>query len=139
MKYFLMIVSFFIIVGCSGEQTPEEPSEESNQHKTSSSDVSISFGILDVVTKDDVIHVDGEARTTEDSFYYILEYGETLIVEETEVQLNDDDGEWKTFSFEVNIADEELTNEENTLLTLYSKEDQEVVNPNYIPVDLMIY
>lgn len=138
MKYFLVIISLFVVVGCSGDQKPESP-PETNGEESETSESSISFGILDVVTKGDVVHVTGEARTTEESFYYILEYGESLVVEETEVALNDEEGDWRTFSFEVSIKDKGLTEEETPFLTLYVKDGEKVVNPNYIPVDLMIY
>lgn len=138
MKYFLVIMSFFVVVGCSGDKTPES-SPETNDEEHVESDASISFGILDVVTKDDVVHVDGEAKTTEDSFYYILEDEDSLVVEETEVVLNDEEGDWRTFSFEVSIKDKGLTDENTPFLTLYVKDGETIVNPNYIPIDLMIY
>lgn len=139
MRYLLMIVSLFIIVGCSQDQEPENNLNSNLENEHVASDKNISFGILDVITQDGKIEVTGEARSTEDSFYYILEYGEELIKEEVEIDLNDEDEDWRTFSFEIDIKDEGLTDEEVPLLTLYVKDDGEVINPNYIPVDLMIY
>lgn len=138
MKYLFMIVGLLIIAGCGGNQAPESQFEE-NDGVSDVSDVSISFGILDVVTRAGVIQVKGEAKTDENSFYYILEYEGSLIVEETEVQLNDEDSEWRTFSFETTIEGEEFENKDGLLLTLYLKDGETKVNPNYIPVDLLMY
>src|SRR5690625_7732834 len=98
MRYFLIIVSFLFVVGCSSNEEPTADPEETNE-QTEESNVYISFSEVDVRIEDKEVQVDGAARTDEDTFYYTLDQGETVIVEDTEVSIEDAQGDWMSLYF----------------------------------------
>lgn len=139
MRYLLIIVSFFVMVGCSSNDEPaadpEDPVEKNDQ--TEESNVSISFSEVDVRIQDKEVQVDGSARTDEDTFFYTLEQGDTVIVEETEVSLGEAEGDWKPFDFAETFENYDEDDKEVPVIRLYLKDGDEIINPNYVPIDLV--
>src|SRR5690625_6411616 len=85
MRYFLIIVSFLFVIGCSSnDESTTETEPEETKEQTVESNIAISFSEVDVRIEDKEVQVDGSARTDEDTFYYTIEQGDTVIVEETE-------------------------------------------------------
>lgn len=142
MKRFLILISLSLVVACSnGDENPEviQNVGENNAEEVSNSDVSVKFAGIDIVYDRPAIQITGDVQTAEDHFYYTLVNDEEVIIEETIVGVDDPVGGWSTFSFEIDIKDEELTNEDVPFLTFYSKDGEKIINPNYVPVDLRFY
>lgn len=138
MRYFLIIVSFLFVIGCSSnDESTTETEPEEIKEQTVESNIAISFSEVDVRIEDKEVQVDGSARTDEDTFYYTIEQGDTVIVEETEVSLEDAEGDWKPFEFSDTFENYDEEDEEGPVIRLYLKDGDEIVNPNYVPIDLV--
>lgn len=138
MKYFLMFVGLFLIVGCSSGENVEIDTNDDHTNEATQSDVTVKFAGIDIVYRRNAIHISGDVQTTEDYFYYILDNDGEVLIEETKIKVDDPGGEWSTFAFEVDIEDQDLTNEDVPFLTFYGKDGERMINPNYVPVDLKL-
>ena len=140
-KYLLVFASLFFIVGCNNSEVsePEEKPEQTKQEVVEKSNVSISFSEVDVVINNNVIHITGEAKTTEDVFYYVLQQGDLILVEETEVKLDEIPDEWRVFESEGPIEETKIDEEENQIMKLYAKDKGRIINPSFIPIDVWAY
>lgn len=141
MKHIFILISLSLVVACSNSENPEviQNEDENNAEEFVESDVSVKFAGIDIVYKRDAIHITGDVQTTEDHFYYTLDNDGEVIVEETEIEVDDSVEGWSSFTFEIDIGDEGLTNEDVPFLTFYGKDGEKIINPNYVPVDLMFY
>lgn len=140
-RILFILISLSLIVACSNGENNEvkQNVDENNAEEDVESDVSVKFAGIDVFIKRHNIEISGEVQTTEDHFYYKLDNDEKNIVEETKVEVDHVDGEWYSFELEIDIEDEGLTNEDVPFLTFYGKDGDQIINPNYVPVDLVYY
>lgn len=140
-RILFILIGLSLIVACSTSDNNEveQNVDETNAEEVSGSDVSVKFAGIDVFIKRHNIEISGEVQTTEDHFYYKLDHDGKSLVEETKVDVDEVDGEWYTFELEIDIEDEGLTNEDVPFLTFYGKDGDEIINPNYVPVDLVYY
>lgn len=139
-RVLFIIISLSLIVACSHGENNEVSQTEGNRTENNvESDVSVKFAGIDVFIKRHTIQITGDVQTTEDHFYYKLDNDEEIIVEETKVEVEQEDGEWNSFEIEIDIEDEGLTNEDVPFLTFYGKDGDTIINPNYVPVDLVYY
>ncbi|HEX6593632.1 MAG TPA: hypothetical protein VF095_03475 [Bacillota bacterium] len=147
-KYIVIILIAFVSIGCSPPQKEKpipNPAVESNEEENKENNedkeqTSASFRSIDVRVESGVIHLTGQAKVTDDEFYYMIEYGDDPIVEETNVTLDeiDDDG-WGPFIIKTPIKNIEEREDEELIAILYAKnKDGKKVNPNYIPIDLVL-
>lgn len=137
MKYFFIVASLILFVGCSNDTEPEVEKEVANEPVENLQP--IRFGEIEVMTKNKIVYVTGVAETDADIFYFTLEQDGKVLIKETEAVLTNTEIEWKGFELELELEEEQFTNEETPLLTFYGKSNGEIVNPHYIPVDLMTY
>jgi len=140
-RILFILISLSLVVACSnGENNEVEQNVDGNNvEEVAGSDVSVKFAGIDVFIKRHNIEISGEVQTTEDHFYYKLDHDEKSIIEETKVDVDQTDGEWYSFELEIDIEDEGLTNEDVPFLTFYGKDGDKIINPNYVPVDLVYY
>lgn len=141
MKGIFILIILSLIVACSNGENPEleQNTDGNNAEEIVESDVLVKFAGIDIVYKRDAIHITGDVQTTEDHFYYTMDNDGKIIVEETMIEIDQSVGDWSTFTLEINIEDEGLTNEDVPFLTFYGKDGDRIINPNYVPVDLMFY
>ncbi|WP_106498042.1 lipoprotein [Lentibacillus sp. Marseille-P4043] len=140
-KYVFLFVATFLLAGCSGQdeqETKPEPKADNEVTTTDEEAVSVQFNNIDITTPDGKILVKGNATASNDVFYFTLKYGEEVVVDETKVKLDTDESGWGTFELEIEQPKDAETKEEIPLFTFYVKNEAgEMVNPNYIPVDVV--
>lgn len=139
MKYLILIVSAFILVGCNtGEQEAEKPVTEKTDDTTEQEDHVVgSFRNGDIIYGKNHVRIEGSAKATDDKFYYQVEQGESVLVKETQVKLDETEDGWGEFVIELDLTDEMAEHEELPILVLYVKDNNNTkVNPSNMPIDL---
>lgn len=145
MKYFILIASAIILVGCSndnGKETETPETEEADEMIDTEDKVMGNFRNVDIKVENKQAKIKGEAKTTDDVFYYQIKQGDSMLVEETEVTLDKTHLGWGEFDMELDLTDEMAEHEESPILELYVKgkgNDDTMINPNYIPIDMTLY
>ncbi|MFC3040639.1 hypothetical protein ACFOGI_10310 [Virgibacillus xinjiangensis] len=137
MKHILILfAAVAFLVGCSGG---DETEGTENQAAEQESSPAVSLRNIDVLTTGGEIQLTAEAKTTEDEIYYKMEQGETLLVEETGFSPEESEQEWGEFQLNIEMPEELDPSDEAEapIITIFAKDQQgELVNPNYIPVDM---
>src|SRR5699024_11014919 len=108
MKKIIVTIVLVVLVGCkqSENDTKENnDSTENNNNEEVKSDVSVSFSEVEVIARDKSLSVTGEVQTNADEFYYTLEQGDKVIIEETEIEVDDSDSEWDTLEYNDDLLD----------------------------------
>ncbi|MFD1037690.1 hypothetical protein ACFQ3N_04570 [Virgibacillus byunsanensis] len=144
MKYVWIALTATLLIGCSEDNTEQEEvqqdQEENNAAETepeSTDDSAVEFRNVDVKVENNEVQLTGEGKSDTDVAYFKLDQGESQIVEETEVELDPNEQGWGQFEITVQLSDEVASTEEVPVIMLYGKNASgEVINPNYIPVDL---
>jgi len=141
MKRIFLFISLSLVVACSNNENSEviQNVDENTNEEVGVTDVSVKFSGIDIVYDRPVIQITGDVQTTEDRFYYTLVNEEEVIIEETLIEVDEPVEGWSAFSFEIDITDEELSDQDVPFLTFYGKDGEEIINPNYVPVDLRFY
>ncbi|GGB39764.1 hypothetical protein F3157_07195 [Virgibacillus dakarensis] len=139
MKKLLLLASIiFLLAGCSGQDNPGQK-ENQNQDKpvADKEKVSVQLNNIDIKTPDGKIIVKGNANATNDEFFFTLKYGDTVVVEERKIELDTDKSGWGSFELAIDQPDDGKTAKQIPVFTFYSKNNEgEIVNPNYVPVDV---
>ena len=143
MKYLILIASSFLLIGCSndgGKQT-ETPETGKTKEMTETKDqVAASFRNVDIKIENEQAQIEGEAKTTNDTFYYQIKQGDSVLVEETEITMDETNLGWGKFDMELDLTDETDEHEESPIVMLYVKgKNDTLVNPNYFPIDMTLY
>ncbi|SET14607.1 hypothetical protein SAMN05216389_10639 [Oceanobacillus limi] len=145
-KLLLFLTVAFTLLGCSADEEAEQEQggNAEQEQAVNEGDVkdttSVQFQNVEVVVENNVAKITGEANTPDDAFYYMVLVGEKEIQEETEVPVDGEADEWVDFSIEVDISEDVSNSTEVPILQLYAKrENGDMVNPNYIPIDLTEY
>jgi len=136
MKYIILIMMSILLSACGNADPDVEDTENENtsgQEETGS----VVLQDVEVETEDLLVSVTGEAIADKGEFYYRVEEEGDVIVEETHVSLEDPDDNWEEFDITLDLTDKYSGNEEPPVIVLYGKNDEgEMVNPNYIPIDV---
>lgn len=135
--YIVMVCGLLTLIACSQQNEKENDLTAEAPQK---SDLSISFNEPDVTYVNETLHVNGEVKTTEDVFYYTLLKNDTILIEETEVDIGDKGNqEWRQFEIKKTLKN--ISNEDGELpiLKMYVKDKGKIVNPSFIPIDLVPY
>lgn len=139
LKYGFIVVVLLLLIACGNQNENNDGSNEENT-VGKQSDLSISFNEPEVTYVDETLHVSGEAKTTEDVFYYTLVEDDSVLIEETEVHFEDaDTNEWRSFEIKKALENISIEDGELPILKMYVKEDGKIVNPSFIPIDLVPY
>src|SRR5690625_5332433 len=109
MKYLILIASAFLLIGCSndgGKQT-ENPETGETKEKTETKDqVAASFRNVNIKIENEQALIEGEAKSTNDTFYYQIKQGDSVLAEETEVRLDETNLGWGKFDMELDLTDD---------------------------------
>lgn len=141
-KIITFIFLVIVLAGCNhSTNLDNEGSGNDNleDEENVKSNVSISFSEVEVIARDKSLYVSGEAKSNVDAFYYTLEQGDTVIIDETVVDLGDSDGEWRAFEIDNQSFEVEEESDESPYLKFYVKDNDTIINPNYVPIDLVFY
>lgn len=130
-KYiFLLFTLLLFIAGCGEEET-----NESNKENGSESDVSLQMRNIDVQVEDLEVKVNAEVNSSENTVYYKIEQAEEIIQMEQPIEINAQ-GNWSEIHIDY-VLEEEMLNKENPpVIHLYVKDNQNIVNSNFIPIDV---
>src|SRR5699024_11460890 len=112
--------------------------DESNleNHSETEDQTAASFRGIDALVKGGVIHLSGQAKVTDDEFFYMVQYGDKSIVEESQVTLDETDDGWGEFHVEESIKGVERKDDEEPIAILYAKnEEGKKVNGNQIQIN----
>ncbi|HLQ72603.1 MAG TPA: hypothetical protein VK125_00090 [Bacillota bacterium] len=141
MRYMFIVFSLFLVVGCSFTADEESNAEEEEEVVDKRQENIVRFGEVDIKVLHEVVHVKGLARSKYDEFYYVLEMGEDILIDETKEEFLDvEEVEgWREFEFEIDILKTELEDGETPYITLYGKEDGEIMNKHFVPIDILQY
>ncbi|HLR79375.1 MAG TPA: hypothetical protein VK119_02180 [Bacillota bacterium] len=141
-KYMVIFLLATIVIGCTTEEEPSpNQTDESNleNHSETEDQTAASFRGIDASVKGGVIHLSGQAKVTDDEFFYMVQYGDQSIVEESKVTLDETDDGWGEFHIEESIKDVERKDDEEPIAILYAKNAEgKKVNPNHIPINWFV-
>ncbi|PAV29224.1 hypothetical protein CIL05_12570 [Virgibacillus profundi] len=130
MKYIILLLTAIMLIGCAESQEPNTETETQES-------ATVNFRNIDVQIEANQINLAGEANTEEDEIFYTVDHGEQMIVEETNIQLDEGTHGWSSFELEITLPEKSADKIEAPIVTLYGKNKAgKVMNPNYIPVDL---
>lgn len=133
MRYILLIFTLIFAAACSnGEETVDD-----NDPGKDGSPGTIDLRNLDVEAEGLEVTATGEASAVSNEFYYRVEEEGEIIIEETHMSLEETQNDWNEFEVTFDLTDKYSHKEAPPIIVLYGKnEEGEMVNPNYIPVDL---
>lgn len=137
MKYAIILLSAFVLIGCSDQEG--QPSNDAENIKTAKTknNVYAKFRNIDVKTKDQQIHLTGEANSTEDEVFYKLSQEKQIIEEETAITLDEGHLDWVEFEITLKVPKDVEKKQDPPIIRLYGKDSSGTeINPNYVPVDL---
>ncbi len=119
-----------MLVACGNE---ENRVMDSNQENIAS----VKFQNMDLKVVGDEFVLSGEVSTADDEVFYVIEQGEERLQEEKSIKLDATTGDWIAFELNETIPETTENSESPLIVMLYGKDNNnEVVNPNYIPIDL---
>ncbi|WP_339228798.1 hypothetical protein NSQ77_03275 [Oceanobacillus sp. FSL K6-2867] len=125
MRYFMLATIVFLLAAC-GDDNPAV--ENTN---------SVVFQNIDIVSKGNEFVLTGEVIAAEGEFFYIIEQGDKQIFEERRISAPQESGDWGKFEIKEQLSNAMIESNDPPILMLYGKnKDGEIVNPNYIPVDI---
>ena len=125
MRYFMLIIIVFLLATCGNEN---QAAENNN---------SIVFQNIDVVSDANEFVLTGEVAATEGEFFYVIEQGDEQISEEKRISIAQKSGDWVEFEIKEKLSEAVIESNNPPIMMLYGKNmDDEIVNPNYIPVDI---
>ncbi len=108
-----------------------------NDNQAAENNTSVVFQNIDVVTEGNEFVLTGEVMATEGEFFYVIEQGEEKISAEKRIPIDQDTGDWEDFEIKEKLSDAVIESNDPPIIMLYGKNnDDGIVNPNYIPVDL---
>src|SRR5690625_5795377 len=115
MKYLILIASAFLLIGCSndgGKQTETPETGETKEMTETKDQVAASFRNVDIKIENEQALIEGEAKSTNDTFYYQIKQGDSVLAEETEVRLDVTNLGWGKFDMELDLTDDMAEHEE---------------------------
>ncbi|MDO6449269.1 hypothetical protein [Oceanobacillus sp. FSL W7-1304] len=125
MRYFMLIIIVFLLAACGNEN---QAAENNN---------SIVFQNIDVVSDANEFVLTGEVAATEGEFFYVIEQGDEQISEEKRISIAQKSCDWVEFEIKEKLSEAVIESNNPPIMMLYGKNmDDEIVNPNYIPVDI---
>lgn len=133
MRFILLIIAILFLAACGNT---EESVDENDAEQDEAG--SVDFRNIDVQTEDLEVNVTGQASTDSNEFYYRVEEAGNVIMEEARVSLEEAQTDWREFEIMLDLSEKySNNNEEPPIILLYGKNSEgEMVNPNYIPIDL---
>jgi hypothetical protein len=133
MRFILLIIAILFLAACGNT---EESVDENDAEQDEAG--SVDFRNIDVQTEDLEVNVTGQASTDSNEFYYRVEEAGDVIMEEARVSLEEAQTDWREFEIMLDLSEKySNNNEEPPIILLYGKNSEgEMVNPNYIPIDL---
>ncbi|WP_144029185.1 hypothetical protein [Oceanobacillus profundus] len=121
----MLIIIVFLLAACGNEN---QAAENNN---------SIVFQNIDVVSDANEFVLTGEVAATEGEFFYVIEQGDEQISEEKRISIAQKSGDWVEFEIKEKLSEAVIESNNPPIMMLYGKNmDDEIVNPNYIPVDI---
>src|SRR5699024_12147481 len=105
----ILNASEFLLIGSSndsGKQTETPENEETKDMTETKDQVAASFRNVDIKVENEQALIEGEAKSTNDTFYYQIKQGDSVLVEETEVTLDETNLGWGKFDMELDLTDE---------------------------------
>lgn len=108
-----------------------------NDNQAAENNTSVVFQNIDVVSEGNEFVLTGEVIATEGEFFYVIEQGEEQISAEKRILIDQETGDWEGFEIKEKLSDAVIESNDPPIIMLYGKNnDDGIVNPNYIPVDL---
>lgn len=134
MKYVMIILAALVLTACGNNENAETENTDTTQ---TNSNVSVMFQNMDLNSEGTTFVLTGEATSTDGKIYYVIDQGEDRLIEENTITL-EKTGEWTKFEIEETLPESSLEANDPPVITLYGKDaNNEMANPNYIPVDLV--
>src|SRR5690625_6723320 len=122
MKYLILSASAFLQIGCSndsGKQTETPETAETKDMTETKDQVAVSFRNVDIKIENERALIEGEAKSTNDTFDYQIKQGESVLVEETEVTSDESNHGWGKCDMELDRSDDTAEHEESPTVMLY--------------------
>ncbi|WP_173916971.1 BsuPI-related putative proteinase inhibitor [Halobacillus sp. Marseille-Q1614] len=120
-----------------------EGGEESSPHQGENADASSAepqygevFREMTMSGENGQYSVSGEANVNKGEFYYTIDDGHNIFVEDEPVKVDDPQAEWSPFSLEIELNPDKLPDSGALVMTIYEKDENgEPVNMNYVPLE----
>ncbi len=116
----------------------ENTEEESAPADVSSSDPQYGdvFREMTMSGEDGKYSVAGEANVNNGEFFYTIDDGHNIFVEDKAVKVDDPEKEWSPFSLEIEVDPAELPESGALVMTIYEKDKNgQPIHMNYVPLE----
>ncbi|WP_152657285.1 hypothetical protein [Oceanobacillus sp. CFH 90083] len=134
-RWYAIIAITALLAGC-GNRDGEviEPAVPGDNEQTTST---VMFQEIDITVDGEQFHIIGQVRTDGDAFFYRMEQDGEIIQEEEIVELEESAPEaFQHFEIMETFSENILEQEEPPIIIMYGKdEENNEINPNYVPVD----
>lgn len=132
-KIIVFLLTVLLLAACGSEQ------EARSDHKEEHTDTaSVMFRGIDVKVEGNQMHLIGEAKASGNELYYELSQGKKILQKETMIALDEEHLGWSEFDIASALPDNVADEADTPIVMLYVKGDNgRIVNPNYIPVDVL--
>lgn len=131
-KILILLIGLGLLLAGCGNTEDGETEQSGGDH----TDQQLQLRNIDVKVEELDVQLDAEVNTLSDKIFYRVEQGDTVLQEESSIELTEDK-EWKAFKIETTLAENVKEKEDAPIIVIYGKsENEEEINPNYIPVDI---
>src|SRR5690625_808135 len=133
MRFVMLIIVVVFLAACGN--TEETVDENEAQDEAGS----VHLQNIDIQAEDLEVNITGQASTDSNVFYYRVEEAGNVIIDEEHLTLEEAQTDWSEFMITLDLAGKYSNNGEPPIIVLYGKNSEgEMVNPNYIPIDLCL-
>ncbi|WP_067730698.1 hypothetical protein [Oceanobacillus damuensis] len=136
MRYILVLAALLLVAACGNDENNDRNATDSDNALTENS--AVMFQNIDVKVEGTEFLLTGEASSATGEIFYVIDQGDDVLMGEKSISLEGaEPGEWAAFEINETLPVAVEGTEDPPIITLYGKdENNEMVNPNYIPIDL---
>lgn len=131
MKYVMILLTALFLSACGTEDNSDGNNLESTENSAA-----VMIRNMDLKSEGTTFTLTGEARLSDDELFFVIDQGDNRLLEEKSITLDGETADWVKFEIKETLPESVVDGENPPIITLYGKDtNDEMVNPNYIPVD----
>nr|WP_256521745.1 BsuPI-related putative proteinase inhibitor [Halobacillus sp. A5] len=114
----------------------EGETEEVREDIEASADGEEIFRDLSLSGDDGQYTITGEAKVTGGEFFYTVEDGHNVLMNEKSAKVDDPEAEWSPFELDISISEDELPERGSLIMTMFDRDgEDQPINMNFVPLD----
>ncbi|WP_101843459.1 BsuPI-related putative proteinase inhibitor [Halobacillus sp. Marseille-P3879] len=120
----------------AAEQFEASSNEEVTEEVEASSNGEEIFREMTLTGENGEYTVSGEAKVSGGEFFYNVEDGHNVLIEEETAQVEDVNAEWSAFEINVSLSEDDLPESGSLIMTMFERDgDNQPINMNFVPLD----